>query len=307
MKHQTVTTRYFYQNGKLAVFSEIDQHRTIFRAFETPLAEQATGGHQDTSLLVIDQNNSVLKTLGNYTEDNTHSYSAYGHAQSQPSERTAIGYNGERINRNTAGYPLGNGYREISPVLMRFHVPDSLSPFDRGGLNTYCYCLGDPVNRIDPDGHFSLFKPRTWLRRDKTIIKQRFKALRDTNDTLAQNTTRLKELQNNRELPGRFKREAIHNITKALNKDILRAKRKIQGMTDLGKSVDASYSTPYKQAQAAINGRSLDVAAFNSHQANAAYEARQTKAVNRPDYFKDQHDDRNYTSPEQDAKELRSA
>jgi len=36
---------------------------------------------------------------------------------------------------------------------MRFHSPDSFSPFAAGGINAYMYCGGDPVNRIDPSGH----------------------------------------------------------------------------------------------------------------------------------------------------------
>lgn len=39
---------------------------------------------------------------------------------------------------------------------MRFHTPDSWSPFAAGGLNTYCYCLGDPVNHLDPTGHLTV-------------------------------------------------------------------------------------------------------------------------------------------------------
>lgn len=38
---------------------------------------------------------------------------------------------------------------------MRFHSPDSVSPFGRGGINAYAYCMCDPVNRADPDGHWS--------------------------------------------------------------------------------------------------------------------------------------------------------
>jgi len=37
---------------------------------------------------------------------------------------------------------------------MRFQSPDSLSPFGKGGINAYGYCAGDPINRIDPNGHF---------------------------------------------------------------------------------------------------------------------------------------------------------
>ena len=52
-------------------------------------------------------------------------------------------------------YFLGNGYRAYSPTLMRFLRPDSLSPFGAGGVNPYVYCLGDPINRVDPTGHMS--------------------------------------------------------------------------------------------------------------------------------------------------------
>lgn len=50
-------------------------------------------------------------------------------------------------------YLFGNGYRSYNPALMRFHSPDSFSPFGAGGLNCYAYCMNDPVNFSDPDGH----------------------------------------------------------------------------------------------------------------------------------------------------------
>ncbi|MEE4636302.1 RHS repeat-associated core domain-containing protein [Pseudomonas alliivorans] len=59
---------------------------------------------------------------------------------------------------------------------MRFNQPDNLSPFGRGGLNAYAYCLGDPVNRGDPSGHspaiFSL------AHFPDEILEQVFKRLR---------------------------------------------------------------------------------------------------------------------------------
>lgn len=51
---------------------------------------------------------------------------------------------------------LGNGHRVYNPVLMRFHSPDSLSPFGRGGRNAYAYCAGDPINHADPSGRFAV-------------------------------------------------------------------------------------------------------------------------------------------------------
>ena len=55
----------------------------------------------------------------------------------------------------TGHFLLGNGYRAFNPVLMRFNSPDSLSPFGKGGLNAYAYCVGDPVNYSDPAGHIA--------------------------------------------------------------------------------------------------------------------------------------------------------
>lgn len=66
-----------------------------------------------------------------------------------------LGFNGERQDDLSRSTHLGNGYRAYNPVLMRFHCPDFLSPFREGGINSYAYCLGDPVNRTDPSGHMS--------------------------------------------------------------------------------------------------------------------------------------------------------
>ncbi|WP_226489408.1 RHS repeat-associated core domain-containing protein, partial [Pseudomonas sp. B20] len=66
------------------------------------------------------------------------------------------GFNGEQPDPLTGHYLLGNGYRAYNPVLMRFNSPDSMSPFGKGGLNAYAYCVGDPVNRVDPNGHISI-------------------------------------------------------------------------------------------------------------------------------------------------------
>lgn len=62
-------------------------------------------------------------------------------------------------------YLLGQGYRAYSPLLMRFNNPDDLSPFGRGGLNAYAYCVGDPVNLVDPDGHSPLTRMFGQLRK----------------------------------------------------------------------------------------------------------------------------------------------
>jgi RHS repeat-associated protein len=78
-------------------------------------------------------------------------YSAHGWRH-QTSKLPMSGFNGQRAERQTGWYYLGNGRRIYNPVLQRFHSPDPLSPFEQGGLNAYAYCLGDPVNYQDPSG-----------------------------------------------------------------------------------------------------------------------------------------------------------
>lgn len=68
---------------------------------------------------------------------------------------SAIRFNGEKLDPVLQCYHLGNGYRCYHPKLMRFLAPDSLSPFDEGGINSYMYCVGNPVNLVDPTGHLS--------------------------------------------------------------------------------------------------------------------------------------------------------
>jgi RHS repeat-associated protein len=106
----------------------------------------------DTRLLATDQQRSVLYVL-DVSRPHPIAYSPYGHHPAESGLLSLLGFNGERPDPVTGCYLLGNGYRAFNPVLMRFNSPDSWSPFGEGGLNAYGYCVGDPVNRIDPTGH----------------------------------------------------------------------------------------------------------------------------------------------------------
>jgi RHS repeat-associated protein len=78
----------------------------------------------------------------------------YGHKPVPGAVQTLLGFNGEYQDVETGLYLLGTGYhRPFSARVMRFISPDSWSPFGRGGLNTYAYLSGDPINHIDPSGH----------------------------------------------------------------------------------------------------------------------------------------------------------
>ncbi|MFJ4372669.1 RHS repeat-associated core domain-containing protein [Pseudomonas japonica] len=103
-------------------------------------------------LFACDSQQSVLAARSAEAHDAT-AYSPYGqrHARSHVAQP---GFNGELPEPATGHYLLGNGYRAYNPVLMRFHQPDSWSPFGAGGLNPYAYCAGDPINHRDPTGHF---------------------------------------------------------------------------------------------------------------------------------------------------------
>ena len=148
-------TQFFYQGDKLITVKHGDQHRAIFRNAAMPLAEVQAGEASSAGLLATDDKGSVLQ-VNSKEEEQTHAYSSYGHAPTLPSPLTLLGFNGERYDHAITGSLLGNGYRRFNSTLMRFCAPDSWGPFSVGGLNTYCYCLGDPVNHVDPSGHISL-------------------------------------------------------------------------------------------------------------------------------------------------------
>lgn len=110
-------------------------------------------------LLATDRSGSIIgETVNGNTE--VIAYSAYGERSARPGSTGKLGFNGQVFETHIGWYLLGNGYRAYNPRLMRFHSPDSWSPFRRGGLNPYMYCVGDPVNRSDPTGHAPLFP---WL------------------------------------------------------------------------------------------------------------------------------------------------
>jgi RHS repeat-associated protein len=81
-------------------------------------------------------------------------YTVYGY--STPS--SYLGFNGEPLDKFSGSYHLGQGHRAYNHSLMRFSSPDRLSPFDRGGVNAYAYCVGDPVNRSDPTGTNAIYR-----------------------------------------------------------------------------------------------------------------------------------------------------
>ncbi|MFW0758814.1 RHS repeat-associated core domain-containing protein, partial [Pseudomonas sp. H11T01] len=150
--------------------------------------QQRQGDALDATLLATDQQRSVLHTV-NANTPKAIAYSPYGHRPAESGLTSLLGFNGERPDSVTGHYLLGNGYRAFNPVLMRFNSPDRLSPFGKGGLNSYAYCLGDPINWTDQTGQavspFTLLSMVSkWASRVKRKVPPRIILSQNTNGTL---------------------------------------------------------------------------------------------------------------------------
>ncbi|WP_447803242.1 RHS repeat-associated core domain-containing protein [Pseudomonas serbica] len=146
----------FYCNSRLATEIHGALHHSIVQHDNLLLAQQQHQGNAlDATLIATDVQRSILHTLKANHQRQPIAYSPYGHRRPESALLSLLGFNGELPDPVTECYLLGNGYRAFNPVLMRFNSPDSWSPFGRGGLNYYAYCLNDPINRYDSSGHFS--------------------------------------------------------------------------------------------------------------------------------------------------------
>ncbi|MNF75576.1 hypothetical protein D3C84_576480 [compost metagenome] len=141
----------FYRGEQLATQLQGNGGHSVFQHGTQLLAVQSREGPSiNSQLLATDQQRSVLRA-----GPECQVYAPYGHRRVEGGPGGLLGFTGEVIDPVTDHYLLGNGHRAFNPVLMRFNCPDSLSPFGRGGLNPYAYCLGDPVNFSDPTGRFA--------------------------------------------------------------------------------------------------------------------------------------------------------
>jgi RHS repeat-associated protein len=150
----------FYRDDELANQLKGSQNSTFMRGDDHLLAERQGS---NTLLFGVNGHNSVLNEV-TANAVSPSAYTAYGHRSDKSPALSKLGFNGELYEAGTGWQLLGSGYRAYNPLLMRFHSPDSLSPFGEGGMNAYAYCEGDPVNFVDPTGH-GLFTPLKLLAR----------------------------------------------------------------------------------------------------------------------------------------------
>lgn len=142
----------FYQGYSLSHTVQDGVQTQYFSHAGQPLGQQQLNDHERTMLLLTDASPSVIgASLASGLREVV--YSAYGELADEQRLESLMGFNGELREVATGWYLLGRGYRAYNPSLMRFHNPDSRSPFLEGGLNPYTYCLGNPIRFRDPTGH----------------------------------------------------------------------------------------------------------------------------------------------------------
>lgn len=151
----TKRTRSFYSNGVLTHEQCGDDVVYALRdAGQLYALDRLSAGVRqgNATLIGCDAQGSVRVEID--LTARTRHYTAHGAAPNEEQASSPYGFAGERREPLTDWYIAG-GFRPYDPLLMVFVAPDSLSksPFGQGGINPYSYCAGDPINRIDPDGH----------------------------------------------------------------------------------------------------------------------------------------------------------
>lgn len=116
-------------------------------------AHQATPSASAATLLLATTASQSVLTEASAKPIKHLAWAPYGTRDPRQAPQSRSGFNGELLEQPWHWYQLGNGHRVYNPLLMRFHSPDRLSPFEAGGLNGYAYCAGDPVNFVDPSGN----------------------------------------------------------------------------------------------------------------------------------------------------------
>lgn len=164
------STKRFYQNEHLATEMSTQGHRHIVRTNDTPLVQLEN--EIASKIFLVDLANSMLGV-----PPESIAYSPYGYPSASKAT-SLIAFAGQPWDPMAQTYPLGKGHRQLHSRLRRFGSPDTLSPFDEGGLNAYTYCGGDPINREDSTGKFparirQLTNRRDALRNLSTIPKNR--------------------------------------------------------------------------------------------------------------------------------------
>lgn len=152
----------FYGRDLLSVLQCGSEGISFFRGGKILLAQKLC---DETTLFCTDYQNSTVRLLSREVHENT-IFDPFGGG----AVRSGVGFKGEYMDVSIHAYWLGQGHRAYSPKVARFLRPDSLSPFDIGGINCYAFALNDPVNGSDPTGQYAQFAMQA-LARVKSIAR----------------------------------------------------------------------------------------------------------------------------------------
>jgi len=144
-------TRFFYQSGRLCNVMGSSAMRLVMAG------EIAIGQKSNAMSALLYQSDCAQSVIGTCSRLEAYSYTPYG-GGSIGTAMLLSSFVGQRFDEVSQGYPLGNGVRLYKPRIYRFTSSDELSPFGKGGPNSYAYCQGDPVNRHDPSGQFWILR-----------------------------------------------------------------------------------------------------------------------------------------------------
>lgn len=147
---QTGNQTRFYHGSDVLVERDVTSKASIQHiVFGNQIIAQSLSDNS-FAFMGIDQHGSIIAS--DQASDIT-LYTPFGEGRNGTLRR---GFNGELVDNETGEYSLGNGTRFYAPELGVFMSLDSLAPFGVGDINPYRYCLGDPVNNLDPSGHMGI-------------------------------------------------------------------------------------------------------------------------------------------------------
>ena len=153
----TTTTNYYYDNRKL--IKEVCGNTTISYFYDS---NNQLYGYKKNSIVyfyIRDVLGNIIGILNNSgVIVSKFDYDAFGNIINQTgSVISNFRYKGYYYDTETQLFYCNSRY--YSPELCRWISPDSieyLDPQSINGLNLYCYCMNNPINKYDPSGHFAI-------------------------------------------------------------------------------------------------------------------------------------------------------